>query len=139
MAEGKDNGHNEVPEEEMSEEEQASIAAEMAALGRIFGEAISTAWQSEERYALQADIKEGLDRFIAEVDAAVSRIRKAEPAQKVQAGVQKAAENVKSGKVADEMRRGTVTALRGLSDTLERMASSFTPLEEDETGEGVDE
>ena len=55
----------------MSEEEQASIAAEMAALGRIFGEAISTAWQSEERYALQADIKEGLDRFIAEVDAAV--------------------------------------------------------------------
>ncbi len=126
MTEKKTNGH-EIPENEKSQDD---LAAEFAALGKKFGEAISTAWQSEERHKLQADLKEGLERFSAEVDKAVKDLRQSEVGQKVQSGVQQAADDVKSGKVSEEVRKGMVTALRALSEALDRMAGSFTPHEE---------
>jgi len=127
---------NERPEDTSGAErpEAESIVAEFAALGKRFGEAIQQAWNSEERYQLQADLKEGLDRFAKEVDEALKDLRKSEVAQKVEAGAQQAAESVKSGKVTNEVRRATITALRSLSDALERMAASFTPREEADTG-----
>lgn len=127
MTEEKTNGHETLKDEQPEDD----IVAELAALGRKFGEAISTAWHSEERRKLQADLKEGLERFTAEVDSAIKQMRKSEVAQKVGNEVQKAAADVKSGKVADELRRGTVKALRALSEALDRMASSFTPYEEE--------
>ncbi|HOA23103.1 MAG TPA: hypothetical protein PK801_13560 [Aggregatilineales bacterium] len=127
---------NERPEDTSGAErpEAESIVAEFAALGKRFGEAIQQAWNSEERYQLQEDLKEGLDRFAKEVDEAIKGLRKSEVAQKVEAGAQQAAESVKSGKVGNEVRRATITALRSLSEALERMAASFTPREEADTG-----
>lgn len=134
MTEESTNGHNEyeIPENERTEEKVENIAAEFAALGKRFGEALRVAWQSEERHRLQEDLKEGLDRFTKEVDEAVRDLRKSEVGQKVQEGTQKAAEDVKSGKVGSEVRRATITALRSLSEALDRMANSFTPYEEGE-------
>ncbi len=132
MAEEKAN----IPENEQPKEEEADIAAAMAALGKKFAEAMSTAWNSEERHKLQSDIKDGLDQFTSEIDKAAKNIRESEAAKKVETGVQKAADDVKSGKVAADVRRGMVTALQGLSDALDRMSSSFTPVEgEDEPKE----
>jgi vacuolar-type H+-ATPase subunit E/Vma4 len=132
MAEEKAN----IPENEQPKEEEADIAAAMAALGKKFAEAMSTAWNSEERQKLQSDIKDGLDRFTTEVNKTAKNIRESEAAKKVETGVQKAAEDVKSGKVAADVRRGMVTALQGLSDVLDKMASGFTPVEgEDEPKE----
>jgi hypothetical protein len=87
------------------------------------------AWQSEERHQLQADIKEGLDKFVAEVDGALKSMREKEPVKKAGEAVQKTAEDVKLGKVSSDIRKGTVTALRRLSESLDRMATSFTPVE----------
>lgn len=128
MADAKTNG-TEFPENEKPKEEAPDVAAEFAALGKQFVAAINAAWKSEERQKLQEDIKEGLDRFVEEVDKAVKELRESEVGQKVGSGVQQAASEVKSGKVAGEVRRGLVTGLRSLSDALERMASSFTPTE----------
>jgi hypothetical protein len=124
------NGHYDIPENEQPAEEKPDLVAELAALGKRFGEALEAAWHSEERVQLQSDIKEGMDRFASEVNKSVKDIRASQTAQRVEEGMQKAAADVKSGKVADEVRRATVTALRSLSDALERMASSFTPVEE---------
>lgn len=133
MTEDNMNGNEyDIPESERVEDEAESIAAEFAALGKRFGEALSAAWQSEERHRLQEDIKDGLDRFTAEVDKAVKELRKSDVAQKVEEGTQKATEDVKTGKVGSEVRHATVTALRGLSEALDRMASSFTPAEGEE-------
>ncbi len=126
MTEEKTNGHA-IPENEKPQED---LAAEFAALGKKLGEAISAAWQSEERHKLQADLKDGLERFSAEVDKAVKDLRQSEVGQKVQTGVQDVAEDVKSGKVGEEVRKGMVTALRSLSEALDRMANTFTPHEE---------
>jgi hypothetical protein len=124
------NGHYDIPENEQPAEEKPDLVAELAALGKRFGEALEAAWHSEERVQLQSDIKEGMDRFASEVNKSVKDIRASQTAQRVEEGMQKAAADVKSGKVADEVRKATVTALRSLSDALERMASSFTPVEE---------
>lgn len=131
MADNKAAGSG-IPENEQPQEE-VDIAAEFAALGKKFAEAIQAAWHSQERQKLQEDIKEGLDRFVEEVDKAIKELRESEVGQKVQSGVQQAAEEVRSGKVGEEMRRALVTGLRSLSAALDRMASSFTPLEGEET------
>ncbi len=132
MADNKAAGSG-IPENEKPQEEAVDIAAEFAALGKKFAEAIQSAWYSQERQKLQEDIKEGLDRFVEEVDKAVKELRESEVGQKVQSGVQQAAEEVRSGKVGEEVRRALVTGLRSLSAALDRMASSFTPLEDEET------
>lgn len=131
MADAKTNGH-EIPENEKKQEE-ADLAAEFAALGKKFAEALGTAWNSEERMKLQEDLQDGLNRFTSEVDEALTKVRESDGAKKVQAGVQRAAEDVKSGKAAHEVRRGLVTALRSVSEALDRMAGSFTPASKEET------
>nr|MBN1228514.1 hypothetical protein [Anaerolineae bacterium] len=130
-----DNGHQEIPDNEQPADTSPDLAAEFAALGKKFSEAMKMAWNSEERVALQSDIKDGLDRFTAEVNDTVKSLRTSDVAKKVETGVQQAAEDVKSGKVSGEVRKGMVTALKGLSDALDRMATSFTPAEGDEPKE----
>lgn len=122
------NGYD-IPENERPAEEKPDLAAEFAALGKRFGEAVAAAWNSEERQQLQNDLKDGLNRFTDEVNSAIGKMRETKVSQKVETGVQQAASDVKSGRVGDEVRKGLVTALRGLSDALDRMAQNFTPHE----------
>jgi predicted DNA-binding protein (UPF0278 family) len=123
-----DNG---IPENERVKEETSDIARELAELGKKFGEAINAAWNSEERYKIQGEIKDGLHRFSTEVDSAIKNLRESDVGEKVKTGVRQVREDVEAGKVADELRRGTVTALRGLSEALDKMASSFTPADDE--------
>jgi hypothetical protein len=127
--------NTDLPENERPQAESPDLVAEFTALGKKFAEAMQVAWQSEERHQLQGDIKEGLDRFASEVNDAFKTVRETEVAKKVEDGVQKAASEIKTGKVGEDVRRGMVTALRGLSDALDRMSSSFSPHEGEEPKE----
>jgi hypothetical protein len=127
-----DNG---IPENERVKEETPDIARELADLGKKLGDAINAAWNSEERNKIQGEIKEGLQRFSTEVDAAIKNLRESDVGEKVKSGVKQVREDVEAGKVADDLRRGTVTALRSLSEALDKMANSFTPVEDDEPKE----
>jgi hypothetical protein len=121
-----------IPDNEKPKQETADIAAEFAEVGRKLRETINVAWNSQERRKIQAEVQDGLQRLVKEVDEAVKTLRETEPGQKVETGVKQIREDIESGKVGDEIRKGLVTALRGLSDALDKMASSFTPLEEDQ-------
>jgi hypothetical protein len=123
-----DNG---IPENERVKEETPDIARELADLGKKLGDAINAAWNSEERNKIQGEIKEGLQRFSTEVDAAIKNLRESDVGEKVKSGVKQVREDVEAGKVADDLRRGTVTALRSLSEALDKMANSFTPVEDE--------
>ena len=118
-----------IPENERPQDE-SNIASEFAALGKKFAEAMKTAWNSEERHQLQSELKEGLDKFTEEVNGAVVSLRETEVAKKVSDTVNQAASDVKSKKVSGEVKKGVVSALRGLSNALERMAESFTAPDE---------
>ncbi len=119
-----------IPENERPKEEAADLAAEFAELGKKIRNTVETAWTSEERKKIQAEIKDGLDRFVKEVDEAVRTARVSETGKKVETEVKRVADDIESGKVAGEVRKGLVTGLRALGNTLDKMADSFTAAEE---------
>ncbi len=123
---------HEIPENERPRDEGEDIAAEFAELGRKLRNAIHTAWQSEERYRLENDIREGLNRFAKEVDEAAHTVRESELGQRMEASADKVRKDVESGKVGEEVRKGLLTALRSVSQALDKMSESFTPAEGEE-------
>lgn len=123
-----DNGKK-IPDNEKSQEE-VDLAAEFADLGRKIRETVTTAWNSEERQKIQQDLKTGFDKFVDEVNKAAKNLRDSDVGVKVETGVKKAHEDVKSGKVADDTRKGMIKALRAMGEALDKMADSFTEGEE---------
>ena len=124
-----------IPENERPKDEAVDLAAEFAELGKKIRSTIETAWTSEERKKIQSEIKDGLDRFVKEVDEAVRTARKSETAKKVEAEVKRVADDFESGKVASEVRKGMVSGLRALGNALDKMADSFTAVDEKEDAE----
>jgi hypothetical protein len=115
-----------IPENERPKEESVDLAAEFAELGKKIRSTIETAWTSEERKKIQSEIRDGLDRFVKEVNEAFKSARVSETGKKVEAEVKRVADDIDSGKVAGEVRKGLVTGLRSLGTALDKMADSFT-------------
>jgi hypothetical protein len=125
-----------IPENEQARPELSEVAKELEEVGKRLAEAMKMAWHSKERVELEKDIRQGLNRLVEEVDAGFAKVRETEPAQKVQAKVSEVADEAKtsvaSSKAAEEVRKGLIVALRGLSDALEKMANTFTTPEGEE-------
>jgi hypothetical protein len=118
---------------EQTPEQTPDVAAELAAMGRKLRETITTAWNSQERQQIQQEIQEGLQRLSAELEGAVETVRASEPGQKVEAGAKQIRDDIQSGKMSDDVRRGIINGLRAVSQALDKLAENFTPLEaEDE-------
>jgi uncharacterized protein (DUF2267 family) len=115
-----------IPENEKPKEESVDLAAEFAELGKKIRTTIETAWTSDERKKIQAEIRDGLDRFVKEVDEAFKSARASDTGKKVEAEVKRVADDIDSGKIAGEVRKGLVTGLRSLGSALDKMADSFT-------------
>ena len=119
-----DNGAK-LPENEKTQED-VDLAAEFAELGRKIRETVSTAWHSEERQKIQQDLKVGLEKFTEEMNKAAKSLRDSDAGVKVEEGVKKVHADVKSGKVGEDVRKGTIKALRAMGEALDKMADSFT-------------
>lgn len=126
-----ENGNqHEIPENERVQE-KVDLSAEFAELGKKFAEAMKTAWNSEERHNIQRELADGLQKLSEEVNKASKNLRDSDVGQKVESGVKQAKEDVKSGKVADDVRKGLVSALHSLGEAIDKMTESFTPAEEE--------
>ena len=120
-----------LPENERPKSEETSELAEaLAEVGRKLRETIDVAWNSQERIKIQEEVKEGLHRFSEELNQAVKSLRDSEVGQKVETGVKLVRDDIESGKVADNVRTGAVSALKGISEALDKLAEGFTPPEE---------
>ncbi len=119
-----------IPENERPKSEAPDLAAEFADLGKKIRDAVTTAWESEERKKLQDDLTDGLERLSKELSHAAQNVRESEVGKKVEDGVKQVRQDVEAGKVTDEIRKGMISTLRGLGAALDKMAESFTPVEE---------
>jgi len=119
-----------IPDNEKPKEEAVDLAAEFAELGKKIRGTIETAWTSEERKKIQSEIKDGLERFVKEVNEAFKSARTSDTGKKVEAEIKRVADDIESGKVANEVRKGLVTGLRSLGNALDKMADSFSASEE---------
>ena len=106
------------------------IAAEFAELGKKLRDTVETAWASQERQKVQKEVQEGLIKLRDELDKAAKSLRESDPGQKVETEVKRVREDLEAGKVADDVRIGIVSGLRGLGVALDKLAESFTPAEE---------
>jgi hypothetical protein len=113
----------------------ADIAAEFAELGKKLRTTVETAWTSQERQRVQREVEDGLVKLRDELDKAVKNLRTSEPGQKVEAEVKRVRDDIGTGKVTDDVRIGIVSGLRGIGAALDKLAESFTPLEEAEKAE----
>lgn len=118
-----------IPKNEKPQAE-VDIAAEFAELGKKLRGTVEAAWGSQERQKVQKEVQEGLVKLRDELDKAAKSLRDSEPAQKVEVEVKKVREDLETGKVADDVRVGIVSGLRGLGAALDKLADTFTPAEE---------
>lgn len=118
-----------IPENEKVQSD-ADIVAEFAELGKKLRAAVEAAWSSQERQNIQREVSDGLVTLRDELDKAIKNLRETETGHKVETEVQRVREDIDTGKIGDDMRKGIVTGLRGLGGALDKLADSFTPAEE---------
>lgn len=131
----------EIPVEEEVTKEQArriDIAAELKSLGRQFAETLETAWQSEERQRVEAQVREGMKSFANEVDNVIREIKESPAAGRVKEEATGVKSRVETGEVSRKARAGIVQGLRWLSEELDKLAEQFTPAEKSPAGTDAD-
>jgi hypothetical protein len=113
----------------MSEDpqEEKTIAQEFSRLGKQVADAIHAAWESEDRKKLQAELADGLQRFEAELDAALQKAAQSDAAKQVREQTEKVVADVKDSNVADEVRKGLISGLDVLNKELGKLVEKLEP------------
>jgi hypothetical protein len=113
----------------MSEDpqEEKTIAQEFSRLGKQVADAIHAAWESEDRKKLQAELADGLQRFEAELDAALQKAAQSDAAKQVREQTEKVVADVKDSNVADEVRKGLISGLDVLNKELSKLVEKLEP------------
>lgn len=115
---------NEGVAEEHSHEE-FKFADELEALGKSIGSFVDRAINSKQRHEVEQEVRDGMRRFADEMDKVASSVREGTFQEQVKENVDKIREDIETGKVREDMRKGTVEALRSIRDTLNKMAESL--------------
>lgn len=124
---GKHNNPDELPENERPRtgtDETVDLGAEFAALARKFGEAMQELWGSEERQNIEREIRAGVRRLSDDLEESLKKARESEAAHKVEERARQMREDIQSGKVSEDVRRGIASALRTISDELDKISGS---------------
>jgi hypothetical protein len=100
---------------------QRSIADELAKLGVQLTAAAKTAWDSEERKRLQAEITTGMQKFGQELSTAVTKASESDQAKEFKTKAAKVAEDVQNTDVVEEVRKGLLVGLEAINRELGKM------------------
>lgn len=127
-------------EEKVSEEETPDLKAEFAALGQAMRNALSSTFGSEQRQAMREELRSGIEQVADEINEAAKSIRDSDLGQRVEGKVKQTQDDVRSGRMADDMRGAVAKALRATSEAIDDVATSFRPIEVDkDKGKDKDE
>lgn len=122
----------EIPVEEEAAKAEAparDVVEELKGLGKQFAETVQAAWHSEERHKVEAEIRQGVNSFVAEVDKAIRQLRESEVAAKVKEEAVEVKTKVETSDLGRKAREGLVQGLQWLSEELDKLAKQFTPAE----------
>ncbi|MFQ5419369.1 MAG: hypothetical protein ACE5FD_16225 [Anaerolineae bacterium] len=109
-----------------AEAQKVDVTAELKHLGRQFAETLQSAWNSEERQRVEAEIREGMRSFADEVDKVIQEAKESKAADKVKEGATNMTGKVESAEFGRKARGGFVNGLRWLSEELSKVADKFT-------------
>jgi hypothetical protein len=107
--------------------EGRSIVDELSKLGQQMAYAIKTAWESDDRKKLQAEILDGLQKFGDEVSEALDKAGKSETAQDLRVKAEKVATDARVSGVAEDVRKGIISGLDVLNQELGKLVEKLEP------------
>lgn len=105
---------------------QPDLAGEFREFGRQIADTLRTAWSSEERQKVEAELREGVQSFAAEFDKMIRELREGTAGQKIKEEAAELKTQVESGEFGRKARTTIVQGLRWLSDELSKVADQFT-------------
>jgi len=119
-----------------SKQGEGAIADELKRLGKQLHATAKAAWESEERRQLEAEIVSGLNALASEIERTLREFRVGPEGEVLEARAREVKEKAESGELGTEVRRGFLQALRQINAELERVQSSWTPVEKTEEEKG---
>lgn len=101
--------------------EEKSISSELARLGKQVADAISQAWESEDRKKLQAEVTVGLETFGDQVSEAMRKASESDAANQLRDETEKVVARVRESDVTAEVRKGLISGLEVLNRELGKL------------------
>ena len=101
--------------------EEKAISSELSRLGKQVAEAISMAWESEDRKKVQAEVTTGLQSFGAQVSDAMRKASESDAATQIRDETEKVVAQIRQSDVTGEVRKGLIAGLEVLNRELGRL------------------
>lgn len=115
--------------------EETDVSAELRNLGRQVAETFKSAWASEERKKVEAEIRTGVKTFVDEMEKVIREARQSQTAQKVREEAAEIKTRAETGELGQKAKANMAQSLRWLSEELEKLANQFTPVEKTPPGD----
>jgi len=110
-----------------TQEQPKSIGDEFAELGQNIRQALQSAWTSEERQKLQAEIETGLKEASWAVKQAADGFSQSQAGQTLKTEAEDFQKRVNSGELEAKIRTELLSALRMANETLKKAFSGEAP------------
>jgi vacuolar-type H+-ATPase subunit E/Vma4 len=107
-----------------NEERKSRLAEEFERLGSNIQLALQSAWESDERKRLAAELKQGLRTLSEAVEDRAEEIAESPAAERIRGEVDEFAENVRSGELIRQLREDLAKALDKVNAEIEKFAGS---------------
>ncbi len=100
---------------------ETSIADELDKMGRLVAQAVRSAWESEDRKKLTAEVVEGLRKFSDQVSTTAQKASESDAAKQIKDQAEKLAAEVKEKDVTEEVRKGLLAGLEVVNQELGKL------------------
>lgn len=110
-----------------------NVANELRDLGKQVADTLRTAWNSQERHRVEAEIREGVKSFADELEKMVREAKESPTAGKIKEEATQVKDKFESSDVGNKAKSSVVNGLRWLSEELGKLADQFTPTEKSPT------
>ena len=114
----------------MSEEPKAegrTITDELSKLGQQVAVAFKSAWDSDDRKRLQAEIIDGLQKFGDEITQTLDKAGKSETAQDLRTKAEQVAADLRDKGVVEDIRKGIIGGLDVINSELSKLVEKLEP------------
>lgn len=121
----------------MSEEKQehGNLRDEFRTFGQNLKDMINSAWESEERKKLQAEVEAGMRELGNVFDDLATDFKSGEMGQSIRREVDQFSERVRSGEVESKARQEILKALKLMNNELEKASQKFSDTEKGHTSD----
>lgn len=103
---------------------QTDLASELNRLGENLGKLLKATWESDERKAVERELKSGLEQFSRQVNNAVEQTRADQNVKKAKDTLKEAWQTAHGPQVVSEMHMGLVDSLKKLNDEISKRAEA---------------